>query len=280
MKQSKLADAIIRLTDVLKTLRAPDGCPWDAAQTPETLKPYLLEETYEVLEAIDSGSIPAIREELGDLLLQVAFHAAIFAEQGDFDLADVASGIAEKLVRRHPHVFGTARIVDSAQLNRQWEAIKSAEKETQNKQDSPFATIPRELPSLLRAYKIIEKAERIGLDTAQQNEIELRRQTAKELDLLFAASDNEADAANRFGEILLSMVRLAHHLEISPEEALRQATGHLEKKLTAQHSARVTADDTTTEPQSRTVPEGQKHRQDASLDTSSTKDVDNMLKTM
>ena len=231
MEENKLADAIIRLAKVLKTLRAPGGCPWDAAQTPDTLKPYLLEETYEVLEAIDSGSVPAIREELGDLLLQVVFHATIFAERGDFDFADVASGITDKLIRRHPHVFGSAGAMDSDQLDRQWENIKAVENRTKSATTSPFSNIPKELPALQRAYKIIEKADRAGLHLVLGEEDELRKQAVKEINLLDVASVDNFEITNRFGEVLLSMVRLAYRLGVPPEEALRKATSSMEQQL-------------------------------------------------
>ena len=250
MEENKLANAMIRLAEILKTLRTPGGCPWDAAQTPDSLKPYLIEETYEVLEAIDSGSVPAIREELGDLLLQVVFHATIFAERGDFDLADVASEIADKLIRRHPHVFGSASAVDSDQLDRQWANIKADENRTKSGMTSLFSNIPKELPSLQRAYKIIEKADRAGLHLEQREEDELRKQVAKEINLLDEASTDSFEITNRFGGVLLSMVRLAYRLGVPPEEALRKATGRLEQQFVSLRLSGLSADVAMREPDS------------------------------
>ncbi|HKK00838.1 MAG TPA: nucleoside triphosphate pyrophosphohydrolase [Desulfuromonadales bacterium] len=236
MGHQKLTDAIIHLSEVMEKLRAPGGCPWDAAQTPDSLKPYLIEEAYEVLEAIDSGSTSAVKEELGDLLLQIVFHSSIFAEKGDFDLADVASTIAAKLIRRHPHVFGSAVCSDPEELDRQWEKIKRAENNLKNAPQTPFSNIPKALPSLQRAYKVFEKADRLNLDIEQSDGIKLRHQTKNALKALDLEAANGPESPDRFGDLLLTMVQLAYHLQISPEEALRQATTRLEIKLTP-HSA-------------------------------------------
>ena len=231
MEHSKLTDAMTRLAEIMETLRAPDGCPWDAAQTPSSLKPYLIEEAYEVIEAIDAGSVSAIREELGDLLLQIVFQSAIFAERGDFDLADVAQGIAGKLIRRHPHVFADAPAGDLGHLDRQWEKIKKAEKQEKGGSGSPFSDIPKDLPALQRAYKVIEKAGR--LDVGFPEGAELWQQAEGELGLLkeAACGSGSAQLEMRLGETLLALVHLAHHLGLPPEEALRHATRRLEQQL-------------------------------------------------
>src|SRR5271163_1492896 len=142
------ARAMDRLLDLMARLRAPDGCAWDREQTPATLKPQLLEEVYEVIEAIDSGSAGDLTEELGDLLLHVVFQAQIAREEGKFDFADVANGIAEKLVRRHPHVFGDQKTDDPAKIVAMWNELKKAEKPERS---SALDGVPRALPALMRA---------------------------------------------------------------------------------------------------------------------------------
>ncbi len=160
-KQAKApGEAFERLCQIMKRLRSPGGCPWDAKQTPESLKPYILEETYELIEAIDLKNKTKICEELGDLLLQVVFQATIFSEQGDFTPADVANGIADKLVRRHPHVFANRTFRSEDDLHRQWDAIKK--EESREEPTSVYDRIPRPLPALARAQKLIKRAAREG----------------------------------------------------------------------------------------------------------------------
>ncbi|SDM17545.1 tetrapyrrole methylase family protein / MazG family protein [Geoalkalibacter ferrihydriticus] len=146
--------AFLDLVEIMQRLRAPNGCPWDREQTTQSLKPYLLEETYEVLEAVDLNDPSAICEELGDLLLQVVFLAQIFAEQGLFTVEEVARGITDKLIRRHPHVFADGECSDLKELNRQWEQIKSEEKRERG-DTAPRKTAPRNLPALARAHKVL-----------------------------------------------------------------------------------------------------------------------------
>src|SRR5436309_16143076 len=151
MADPSVVETFIRLVDIMARLRAPDGCPWDREQPPGTLQPYLLEEAYEVLDALDRGEPAAIRDELGDLLLQVVFHAQLAAEAGRFTIADVARAIADKLVRRHPHVFGDVQVRDADEVIRNWRRIKSEERRAKGEDHDLFAGVPRALPSLLRA---------------------------------------------------------------------------------------------------------------------------------
>ncbi|PLY07433.1 MAG: nucleoside triphosphate pyrophosphohydrolase [Desulfuromonas sp.] len=221
MPFSDAAAELTRLLTIMERLRSPSGCPWDAEQTTKSLRRYLIEECYEVLEAIDQEDTEEICDELGDLLLQIVFHAQIFREQGDFDIKDVISGIADKLVRRHPHVFAEQRINSQEELTRQWEAIKVKEKK-EKKVSSRFGSIPPHLPALARAHKLGEKAQRLGLDSPllDGTMAALHAQLAQIEESLI---DEEAELQQvRIGEALFAMSQLARRLGIEPEEALRQ----------------------------------------------------------
>src|SRR6266540_6728435 len=160
----RAAEAIERLLGIMERLRAPDGCPWDREQTLKSLRPYVLEETYEVLEAIDGGDVREHCEELGDLLLQIVFQAQLMKEQGAFDFADVADAISNKLVSRHPHVFGDSVVKDAEGVLRQWAALKREEKRAKGGGQSVLEGVPREMPALARADRLTEKASRVGFD--------------------------------------------------------------------------------------------------------------------
>src|SRR5437867_13063884 len=153
-----------RLLDVMKRLREPGGCPWDREQTRTSLKPCLIEETYEVLEAIESGDTAALQEELGDLLFQVVFHAQIAVERGEFDMAALLARLADKMISRHPHVFGDASVETPGEALAQWESIKQREAHQAGRRRSVIDGVPRALPSLLRAQRITSKASRVNFD--------------------------------------------------------------------------------------------------------------------
>lgn len=218
------AEAMRALIEIMAWLRAPGGCPWDREQTLESLKPYLIEEAFEVLEAMDEEDSEAHREELGDLLLQIVFHAEIAREEGRWDFADVARGIAEKLVYRHPHVFGDAEASTPEEVERNWAKLKAAEKE--KKKGGPTSVldgVPRQAPALLRAERIGEKASRIGFDWP---DVEGPRKKIEEelAELDEAMADGEAEAIfHELGDLLFSVVNLARHLRVPPEDALRGA---------------------------------------------------------
>lgn len=219
----RLAVAIHRLRDLMATLRSPGGCPWDAEQTPESLKRYLVEETYEVIEALEAGSPAAIRDELGDLLLQIVFHARIYEERGDFDLADVATSIADKLVRRHPHVFAGAETGTAETLAAQWNRIKDEEKADRADTGHAAATIPRALPALQRAQKIAERVFRN--DRAESARlIEAAAAEMTDLQELFFTGDTEA-IESAVGDLFFTLVRIANVRQVDPEETLRK-TNH------------------------------------------------------
>lgn len=217
--------ALKRLVEIMATLRSPAGCPWDARQTPQSLKPCLLEETYEVLDAIDRGLPHEICEELGDLLLQVVFQARIFQERGQFDLADIITGIADKLVRRHPHVFAAAQVAGDRDLWRQWEAIKRREKPASSRPASRLGELPNHLPALLAAQKLGERASRAGFDWTEAAQAFAKvHEELKECEEAFRRNDQDA-LAGEIGDLLFAAVNLGRYLEVDPEDALRQ-TGH------------------------------------------------------
>src|SRR5579875_3524025 len=180
MADPRALEALGRLLDLVARLRAPGGCPWDRAQTWETLRPFLLEEAYEVLDAIAGGDPAALCEELGDLLLQVLLQAEIAAEGGHFTIADVAAGLEAKLVRRHPHVFGDARVRDAADVVRNWHRIKAEERRAGGEDASGLDRLPTALPALARAQEASEKAAHLGYDWPDvRAELALRDATAR-----------------------------------------------------------------------------------------------------
>jgi MazG family protein len=235
---SRAPEAIERLLAIMARLRAPDGCPWDLEQTLETLRPYVLEETYEVLEAIDDGDPAAHREELGDLLLQIVFQARLREESGAFAFADVADAISDKLVSRHPHVFGDGQVKDAEGVLRQWAALKREEKRKKGGGLSALEGVPRELPGLARADRLTEKASRVGFDWPDA--AGARAKVAEELGELdeAIASGRRADVEHELGDALFALANLGRKLGIAPEEALRGSVGrfigrftHVEREL-------------------------------------------------
>jgi len=204
-------------------LRAPGGCPWDREQTPASLRPYLLEEVYEVLEAIDADDPAHLRDELGDLLLQIVFQSELAAEAGRFTVADVARAIVDKLVRRHPHVFGDVRVRDAGEVVRNWRRIKAEERRTAGEDGDLFAGVPAALPALLRAEQLGEKAGHVGLDWPDARGVleKLHEETA-ELAAALAAGDRAA-IEHELGDLLLAAASLGRHLAVSAEMALRAA---------------------------------------------------------
>jgi tetrapyrrole methylase family protein/MazG family protein len=209
------------LFEVVARLRAPGGCPWDREQTHESLRPYLLEETYEVLEAIDSGDDEKMKEELGDLLLQVAMHAEIAAEEGRFTAADVSEGAAAKMVARHPHVFGDVAVENADEVLRNWEHAKLHEARRAGRdQESVVDRVPITLPALAWALGLQKRAARVGFDfTSPAQAAEAVVEEARELAV---AADAKA-AFDEMGDLLFALVSLSRKLKVNPEDALRVA---------------------------------------------------------
>lgn len=211
-----------RLVEIMARLRGEGGCPWDREQTRESLKPYVVEEAYEVLEAIDEGDVAKLREELGDLLLQVVFQAQVAREAGEFTIGNVVQTIVEKLVRRHPHVFGGSTAGTAREVLQRWEAIKREERHRGDRPPSALDGVPRELPALLRAHRLQEKASRVGFDWDDM--AGLLQKVDEELAEFRRACRNGGgpSAAAELGDLLFSLVNISRFLEANPEEVLRQ----------------------------------------------------------
>lgn len=211
-----------RLVDIMATLRGPNGCPWDREQTPDTLKSYLIEETYEVLEALEAKDLLAFKEELGDLLLQVVFHAQLMAEAGVFTIEDVAQAITDKLVRRHPHVFGDVKVKDTEEVVQNWAKIKAREKA--GKADrSALAGVPRGAPALVQTQRLGEKAARVGFDWTSAPEVFKKvEEEIQELAETLSSTDAERQE-HELGDLLFALTSLARHLNLDAETALRKA---------------------------------------------------------
>ena len=210
---------VAKLYEVMKRLRAPGGCPWDREQTLQTLKPCLLEETYELLEAMDGADLALHVEELGDVLLQVVFQCAIREEEGLFTLDDVARSLAEKLVRRHPHVFGDAVVDSSGQVLRNWEAIKQTEK-GKKPDRSAIDGVPAALPALLKAQRVQSKASRVGFDW--DDATGATEKIAEELQELREAAEtgDRQKLSEEVGDLLFSVVNYCRFLDVDAESAL------------------------------------------------------------
>jgi MazG family protein len=240
MSQVRAAEAFVRLIEIMATLRSPAGCPWDREQTIDSLKPYVLEETYEVLEAIDAHDHQALREELGDFLFEAVFLAQLQQEAGHFSIADSLEAVADKLVRRHPHVFARDRgepAIDSAgDVVRRWEEIKTLERGSQAKPKTLLGGIPEALPSLLRADQIGRRAASVGFDWNTTGDVvakigeevnEIREVVADE------AHADHARLEEEVGDLLFAIANLSRKLGVEPETALRKANAKFSRRFTA-----------------------------------------------
>ena len=221
-----------RLLEIMQRLRDPGGCPWDREQTRTSLKPYLLEEAYEVLEAIESGDASALAEELGDLLFQVVFHAQIAREGGEFDMADLLERLAIKMTARHPHVFAGAAVATSGEALAQWEALKRREKGGDGRARSVIEGVPRALPSLLRAQRVQTKAARVHFDWPDARaawskvEEEVGEVTAA------LATGERTRVQEELGDVLFSLVNVARLAGIDADEALHGAIEKFRRRFT------------------------------------------------
>lgn len=218
------------LLKIMSKLRGKNGCPWDKEQTRESLKPFIIEEAYEVIEAIDEKSPENLKEELGDLLLQVVFHAQIAKEGKEFDMEDILTALEEKLIRRHPHVFESPHTplykrgeggIDAKEVLVQWERIKKEEK-ANSKRESMLDSVPKELPALLRAHRLQDKASRVGFDWKHINDVFAKvEEEIKEFKS--AVEEKKPDEIeDELGDIFFALVNVARFLEINPEDALRK----------------------------------------------------------
>jgi tetrapyrrole methylase family protein/MazG family protein len=248
-----MSERFHKLVDLMAALRAPNGCPWDRKQTHESLKPYLLEETYEVLEILDRQDRAKLPEELGDVLLQVLFHSQIASEDGSFTIEDVLEQLADKLIRRHPHVFGNGPAdttpTNADQVIARWEDIKRTERHASGRPDSMLDGVPQTLPALLRAYQIQARASRVGFDWTHDakgfdqilGKIEEEIQELRTAIRSPASNQTETDAAAstarqaqivaEFGDVVFSLVNLARFIKVNPEDALRQAANRFVERF-------------------------------------------------
>jgi MazG family protein len=228
-----------RLVDIVATLRSPDGCPWDREQTIDSLKPFVLEETYEVLEAIDRHDHRSICEELGDFLFEAVFVAQLEAEAGHFTVADALTSIADKLVRRHPHVFARGEgdaAIESAEVVTRWEQIKAQERGGIAAPRTLLGGIPAALPALLRAHQVGLRARSVGFDWSRPGDVvEKIQEEVDELRevVVGGAPADTARAEEEMGDLLFSIANLSRHLGIEPESALRKATDKFTKRFEA-----------------------------------------------
>ena len=238
MSHSEAGEALGALLDLMRRLRDPErGCPWDREQTFASIAPYTIEEAYEVRDAIERGRPEALREELGDLLFQVVFHARMAEERGWFDFAAVARSIHEKLVRRHPHVFGEREQgADATRQSRQWDEIKALERSQRARagtgEDSVLADVPIILPALMRAAKLGRRAARVGFDW--EHPAQVRDKVLEELgeiDAALAGSADPGEIAEGIGDLLFAAANWSLHLAIDPEEALRAANAKFERRF-------------------------------------------------
>jgi MazG family protein len=241
------ASAFREFVSVVKALRTPGtGCRWDLEQTHRTLRPYLLEETYELLEAIEAGDDRALREELGDVLLQVVLHAQLAWDRAAFDVKEVLERIIEKMVRRHPHVFGGVSVSGTADVLRNWERIKEGEAGGKRGEGAgPLAGVPRTLPALARAQRLGAKAARASLDEgAEGYTLSLVRARLVALEKNSAAlprgeataqDERRARVENDLGEVLFALCQVARHLGINAEDSLRATCARFEERIDAKH---------------------------------------------
>ena len=221
---------IDRLLDIMRTLRSPQGCPWDREQTLTTLKQHLIEETYEVLDAIDSGDRQLLREELGDLLLQVVFQTQICAEDGDFDFQDVAAAIADKLVRRHPHVFGDVKADTADEVLRNWEQIKRTEKGDATPR-SAVAGVPRHLPALHKAQQIQSRVARVGFDWRETKDVLAKIEEEIAEIKMAMAEESEARVRDEIGDLLFAVVNLTRFVGHEAEDVLNQTVAKFSRRF-------------------------------------------------
>jgi ATP diphosphatase len=236
---------IAGLIEIMAALRTPGtGCPWDLQQDFGTIAPYTIEEAYEVADAIARGDLDDLRDELGDLLLQVVFHARMAQEQGAFDFGGVVEAITQKLIRRHPHVFGDTRNMTPDAVKGLWDRIKAEEKAERAASGKPpahgtgaLAGVPAGLPALMRAFKLQEKAGKVGFDWNDPRAVLAKiREEADEIEAALASGDGE-HAKEEVGDLLFAVVNLARHLSVDPDSALRGANGKFERRFGAIEAA-------------------------------------------
>jgi nucleoside triphosphate diphosphatase len=244
---STAGDEFTRLVEIVARLRAPDGCPWDREQTIDSLKRYVLEETYEVLDAIDRHDHEALKEELGDFLFEAVFVAEIEQHDGHFAIADSVKSIADKLVRRHPHVFarhtGEATLDTADQVRARWEEIKTEERGGADKPKTLLSGIPAALPALLRAYQIGSRAASVGFDWSRADDVmaKIREEVDEIHEVVNAGDVDERRVEEEVGDLLFALANLSRKLGVEPETALRKANDKFTRRFTEMESTIATS---------------------------------------
>ncbi len=225
----KGTDQVARLLEIMARLRRPkDGCPWDLEQTLDTIKPHLIEEAYEALDAMESGNREHLAEELGDLLLQIVFQSQIASEEGSFNFADVAQGISDKLIRRHPHIFGDVKVADSKEVLRNWDAIKKTENKAR---ESALDGVPKHTPPLHRAYQLQKRAARVGFDWSDIQDVFAKlEEEIVELKEAVAAQDRK-HVLEELGDVLFSVVNIARFVKVDPAYALELTNAKFSRRF-------------------------------------------------
>ncbi|MCX8026406.1 MAG: nucleoside triphosphate pyrophosphohydrolase [Thermodesulfovibrionales bacterium] len=218
-KLNDINSGIVALVKIMQQLRSEKGCPWDKVQTHATLKPYIIEETYEVIDAIDNQDSKALKEELGDLLFQIIFHCQLAEERGEFNINDVCRFIQDKMIRRHPHVFADMTFETPSEVSRQWEERK---KEEGKNKDSIFDGIPKHLPSLLMAQRVQSRANKVGFDWDNIGDVISKlKEEIQEFEKVLKEG-NKQRCEDEIGDMLFSIVNISRHLKINAEDALRR----------------------------------------------------------
>jgi ATP diphosphatase len=231
------AQSLAEAAAIMARLRAPDGCPWDREQTFDSIKKHTLEETYEVFDAIERRAWPDLKDELGDLLLQVLFYAQMAKEAGYFDLRDVAENLNAKLIRRHPHIFGDVTATDADAVLRNWEQIKQEEKKSKPTTASMLDAIPRTMPATLEASKLGSKAAKVGFDWPDSSGLfaKLDEEIAELMVEVEAKHTENVEA--EFGDLLFTMMNLGRHLKVDSESALRRTNAKFRARFAAMEAA-------------------------------------------
>jgi tetrapyrrole methylase family protein/MazG family protein len=226
LSEKKKPNSFGKLREIIARLRGPGGCPWDKKQTHASLKPFLVEESYEVLQALDEGVPEKLRDELGDLLLQIMLHAQIAAESGQFDIDDVIRSISDKLIHRHPHVFGSQKVKDVVEVEQSWEALKQEERV---EGESILAGMPEQMPALAYSQSMQRRVAGVGFDWEKVEEIidKLAEEVAE-----IKQATNQQEKASEFGDLLFTLANIARRLDIDLEMALLSANQRFQRRFT------------------------------------------------
>ena len=223
-------NSLDELGQLIRALRGENGCPWDKKQTPESVGIYLIEEVFELVDAIESGNLEQIREELGDVLFHIVFIARMFEERGEFNLSEVARTITEKMIRRHPHVFGEKEVRNSAEVVQNWHKIKLNEKKDAKKQ-SLLDTIPAKLPALIRTYRVLDRVAKSGFDWTEMAENDVNTEAVTGSLQKSMNHPDSRSAAHQIGDLLFALVNMARQAEIHPENALAGSVKKFEARF-------------------------------------------------